>query len=178
MQNSSNPVLGWLTLAALVTIAMMVRRGRLQSRSVQLAPRERIRPLAITLLDPLISVLIIGQFVWHLVGLSSGHVLAAILGALLGVGIGYVRARIMFVRALRATRSIVLCRSGLEYGLVLILIILRSAEGPIEHSASSLAQWALTALATLALVEAVARSGFIVQRYFDSPSSEVLDRSE
>ena len=177
MQNSSNPVVGLLTLAALVTISLLVRRGRLQSRSSQLAPRERIRPLAITLLDPLISVLIIGQFVWHLASLSDTHVLGAVLGALLGVGIGYVRARIMFVRAIRTTRSVVLRRSGLEYGLVLVLVILRSTEGPIERSASSLAQWALTALATLALVEAVARSSFIVKRYLDSPSTGILDSS-
>lgn len=169
MQNSSNPVIGLITFAALVTISILVRKGRLQSRSSPLAPRERIRPLAITMLDPLISVIIIGQFVWHLVAHSSAHVIAASVGALLGVGIGYVRARIMFVRAIKATKSIVLRRSGLEYGLVAILIVLRSTEGSIERSASSVAQSALTALASLALVEAVARSSFIVKRYVDSP---------
>lgn len=172
MQNSSNPVIGIITLAALVTISRLVRKGRLQSRASQLAPRERIRPLAITLLDPVISVLIIGQFLGHLVAHSSVHLIVAVLGALLGVGIGYVRARIMFVRAIKATRSIVLRRSGLEYGLVAILILLRSTEGSIERSASSVAQSALTALAALALVEAIARSSFIVKRYLDSPSDE------
>jgi len=75
----------------------------------------------------------------------------------------------MFVRAIKPTTSVVLRRSGLEYGLVAVLVVLRSTEGSIERSSSSLAQSALTALATLALIEAVARSGFIVLRYRAAP---------
>ena len=169
MQQSSNPVIGFITLAALVAISILVRRGRLQSRRSVLAPRERIRPLAITLLDPLISVIIIGPFVVHFVRSSSIHLLAALVGGAVGVAIGYWRARVMFVRSLRATRSVVLRRSGLEYALVAVLIVLRTLEGSIDRSHSSLALSALTALASLALVEAIARSLFIVERYRQSP---------
>jgi ABC-type maltose transport system permease subunit len=176
MQQSSNPVIGLVTLAALVAISVLVRRGRLQSRSSTLAPRERIRPLAITLLDPIISVIIIGQFVLHFANSSVVRVIAVALGAALGVVIGYARARIMFVRAIKETKSIVLRRSGLEYGLVLVLIVLRTLEGSIERSHSAIALSAVTGLATLALVEAVARSAFIVRRYLDSPSTTLAGK--
>jgi hypothetical protein len=63
----------------------------------------------------------------------------------------------------------VLRRSGLEYGLVAILIVLRLLQDPIERSHASLALAGLTALASLALLEALARSAFIVQRYRLSP---------
>lgn len=169
MQQSSNPFIGFLTLAALVAISILVRRGRLQSRQSVLAPRERIRPLAITLLDPVISVIIIGPFVAHFVRSSSIHLLAALGGAAVGVAIGYWRARIMFVRPIRATRSVVLRRSGLECALVAVLIVLRTLEGSIDRSHSALALSGLTALASLALVEAIARSSFIVERYRRSP---------
>jgi len=170
---SNSPGVGLVIIVALVVISRLVRRGRLQSRNANLAAGERIRPLAITLIDPVISVLIIGEFVWHLVAHSRAHVVAALIGALVGVALGYVRARIMFVRAIKPTTSVVLRRSGLEYGLVAVLIVLRSTEGTIERSSSSLAQSALTALATLALIEAVARSGFIVQRYLASAEVDV-----
>lgn len=169
VQQSSNPFIGFLTLAALVAISILVRRGRLQSRHSVLAPRERIRPLAITLLDPVISVIIIGPFVVHFVRSSSLHLLAALVGATVGVAIGYWRARIMFVRSIRATRSVVLRRSGLEYALVAVLIVLRTLEGSIDRSHSVIALSGLTALASLALVEAIARSSFIVERYRRSP---------
>ncbi|MDH2903069.1 MAG: hypothetical protein PXZ08_03850 [Actinomycetota bacterium] len=175
MPTSSSPVTGFILLATMVTVSILVRRGRLESRSSHLGPRERIRPLAITILDPVISVLIIGQFVWHLASHSGAHVVGALVGALVGVGIGYVRARIMFVRAIKETTSVVLRRSGLEYGLVALLIVLRSGEGTIERSASSWAQVGLTALATLALVEAFARSGFIVWRYRSATPHRACD---
>jgi hypothetical protein len=168
MQESSSPVIAVITIGVAVAISVLVRQGRRQSRSTALAPRERIRPLAITLLDPVISVIIIGPFVGHFVAHSFTHLLAAIIGGLGGVALGYARARIMFVRAIKESKSVVLRRSGLEYGLVLILIILRSAQGSVERSSSPLAQSLVTALAGLALVEALARSGFIVKRYRDN----------
>ncbi|HEY5302670.1 MAG TPA: hypothetical protein VIJ86_01285 [Acidimicrobiales bacterium] len=169
MDHTTSPVLSVVILAAAVAISILVRRGRLQSRSATLAARERMRPLAITLLDPIISVVVIGPFVVHFISMSSTHVAAAIVGAGAGVVIGYTRARIMFVRAVKQYKSIVLRRSGLEYGLLLILIILRATEGSIESSGSTSALLAVTALASLALVEAVARAAFIVKRYIDAP---------
>jgi hypothetical protein len=160
---------GVVTLAVLVAASILVRRGRLESRHSLLAPRERIRPLAITLLDPIVSVVIIGPFVAHFARSSPSQLLGALVGATAGVALGYLRARIMFVRAIRATKSIVLRRSGLEYGLVAILIVLRLLQGPIERSHASVALAGLTALASLALLEALARSAFIVQRYRLSP---------
>jgi hypothetical protein len=178
MQQSSNPVVGLVTIAALVAISVLVRRGRLQSRTSALAPRERIRPLAITLIDPVISVIIIGPFVWHFVDTSALRLGAMTLGGVGGVAIGWARARIMFVRALKDTTSVVLRRSGLEYGLVVVLIVLRSLEGTIDRSHSSLAVAGVTGLATLALVEALSRSAFIVQRYAQSPGGPLVAAAE
>jgi hypothetical protein len=169
MQQSSGPATV-VVIAALVAISLLVRRGRRQSKASPLAARERIRPLAITLLDPVVSIVIIGPFVWHLVSHSTTNVIAASAGAALGVAIGYARAQVMFVRALRETRSVVLRRSGWEYGLVFILVILRTTEGSVERSSSTVAMSVITALASLALVESFARSGFILKRYLASPN--------
>ncbi|MBU6515688.1 MAG: hypothetical protein KGL23_08275 [Acidobacteriota bacterium] len=177
MSSSHSPVLGVLLIVALVTTSRLVRRGRLQSRTAQLEQGQRIRPLAITLLDPLFSVVIIGPYLWRLITHSSTHVAVAVVGALLGVLIGYARARVMFVRAIRPTTSVVLRRSGFEYALLALLIVLRSAESTIERSSSTLASLGVTLLAALALSEAISRSGFIVKRYLDSPSAAEPDPS-
>ncbi len=171
MQNSSGSGLGAVALIALIATSILVRRGRLQSRSAKLATGERIRPLAITLLDPVVSVVIIGQFIVHFANASPLRVGAMALGAVVGVAVGYARARVMFVRAIKETTSIVLRRSGLEYGLVSILIVLRLVEGSIDRSTSTLAVAGVTGLAVLAAVEAVARAGFIVRLYLLSPAT-------
>jgi hypothetical protein len=168
VQQSSGPATV-IVIVALVAISLLVRRGRRQSKASPLAARERIRPLAITLLDPVVSIVIIGPFVWHLVSHSTTNVIAASAGGAIGVAIGYARAQVMFVRAMREIRSVVLRRSGWEYGLVLILVILRTTEGSVERSSSAVALSVVTALASLALIEAFARSGFIVKRYLASP---------
>ena len=165
MHESSSPVIVIITVGVAIAISVLVRQGRRQSRSTDVAPRERIRPLAITFLDPIVSVIIIGPFVGSFVAHSITHVLAASLGAVGGIVIGYARARTMFVRAIKETKSVVLRRSSLEYALVVVLVALRPTQGYIGHWSSSLAQYLVTALASLALVEALARSGFIVQMY-------------
>lgn len=168
MEQSSSPVIAFITVGVAVTISVLVRQGRRQSRSTTLAPRQRIRPLAITLLDPVISVVIIGPFVWHFVAHSQEHLVAAMVGGIVGIAIGYARARVMFVRAIKETTSVVLRRSGVEYGLVVVLVVLRTAQGSVERSSSSLAQSLVTGVAGLALIEAVSRSAFIVRRYHHS----------
>ena len=55
-----------LVLVVLIVIAVLVRRGRMNTAHVPLAKGERIRPLAITLLDPVVSLFIIGPIFWHL----------------------------------------------------------------------------------------------------------------
>lgn len=170
MNDNASPLLSLAVLAVAFAISILVRRGRVQSRSANLAARERMRPLAITLLDPLISVIVIGPFVLHFISMSTSQVAGAIVGVGIGIATGYSRARIMFVRAVKKHKSVVLRRSGLEYGLLSILIILRVTEDAIEKSSSKVALLAVTALAALALTEAMARSVFIVKRYIDAPN--------
>jgi uncharacterized membrane protein YobD (UPF0266 family) len=96
---------------------------------------------------------------------SGANTVAAIGGAVAGVVIGYFRARIMFVRAEKRSFSVVLKRSGVEYALVFLLIVLRSIEGRLELDHVSTATVVVAALAALGLVEAFARAGFIIFRY-------------
>jgi hypothetical protein len=167
----------YVIVGVLIVVAILVQIGRRQSRSVELHRGERLRPLLITCIDPLISLLIIGPALWSLVSTHVANALGAIVGGAVGVVIGYFRARVMFVRAERATYSIVLKRSGLEYGFVLLLVVLRVVEGQLKVDHASAATVAVAALAGLALVEAFARSGFIVARFI-SHSDEVPEISQ
>ena len=165
MQSSSNGFSSAVSIVVLIVIVILVRRGRATSSKSSLAKGERVRPLAITLLDPVVSLVIIGPIFWHLVSTNANHVAYAILGAVFGIGIGWARARVMFVRALRASKNVVLRRSGVEYGLLSLLVILRFIEGSIKHDRIGFQSFALTVLISLAVVESIARSLFILLRY-------------
>jgi hypothetical protein len=166
MQSSSNGAGSVVVLVVLVVIMVLVRRGRMNTSNVPLAKGERIRPLAITLLDPVVSVIVIGPIFWHLTTTNVNHVVLAVVGGVVGVGIGWARARVMFVRAVHEAKSVILRRSGAEYALLGLLIVLRLIEDSVKHNRVGVESLILTALISLAVVEPFSRSSFIVQKYF------------
>ncbi|MEO9180669.1 MAG: hypothetical protein ABI298_03355 [Acidimicrobiales bacterium] len=167
MQSSGNGITSLVVIVAMVFISTETRKGRRNSSNVTLVKRERLRPLSITLVDPLISLVLIGQIFWNLASSDIGHVVCALLGAPFGVAIGWARARVMYVRAIPEIKSVILRRSGTEYALLALLLGLRLAEDSVTANRSGFASYALTALISLAVVEAFARTGFIVQKYLN-----------
>jgi hypothetical protein len=140
----------------------------MNTSNVELAKGERLRPLVITLLDPVASVVIIGPIFWHLVTTNVNHVVVAIVGGIVGVVIAWARARVMFVRAVKVTKSVILRRSSAEYALLGLLIVLRLAEGAVKNDRIGVQSLVFTALISLAVVEPIARSWFIVEKYLET----------
>lgn len=155
----------FFSLAVLVVIMVLVRRGRMNTANVPLAKGERIRPLLITLLDPVVSLVIIGPIFWHLTTTNIEHVTMAAIGAVVGVGIAWARANVMFVRAVQEVKSVILRRSGAEYALLGLLIVLRLIEDSVTNNRVGVESIVLTGLISLAIFEPIARSVFIVLKY-------------
>jgi hypothetical protein len=152
-------------LALLVVIMVLTRRGRMNTGNVPLEKGERIRPLLITLLDPVVSLIIIGPIFWHLTTTNVDHVAVAVVGGAVGVVIAWVRARVMFVRAVHEFKSVILRRSPAEYALLGLLIVLRVIEDSVKHNRVGVESIVLTALISLAVFEPIARTSFIVMKY-------------
>ncbi|MGC2167666.1 MAG: hypothetical protein WA580_01025 [Acidimicrobiales bacterium] len=155
----------YFVLAVLVVIAILRSRSIRQNRDVVLNKGERLRPLVITMLDPLVSIVLIGSVLWGLMERSDGHVVAAFIGAAIGVPIGMARAKVMYVRAVKESRSVVFRRSAMEYGLLGLLLILRIAESSITHLHNEFVTYVLTGGIALAVVESIARATAIVVKY-------------
>jgi hypothetical protein len=94
--NSSTQTSPLESLGLLIFLGLMiylVRVGKRETQHITLAKGERARPLLITVLDPLVSLVIIGGYVWRLVSSSAWHVVGALVGVIGGIVFGYVRAR-------------------------------------------------------------------------------------
>jgi hypothetical protein len=165
MNNSGAGAGSYLVLVILVAIAIMRRRGISQNRGMILNKGERLRPIAITMLDPVISIVLIGTVLWSLMMRNDAHFAAALLGAAGGIPLGLARARVMYVRSVGTAKSVVFRRSAIEYGLLALLLALRIAEDSISHLRSGFASYALTALIALAVAESIARAAAIGLRY-------------
>jgi hypothetical protein len=162
---------GILVLGILVVIMILRRRGITQTPSGSLNRGERQRPILITWLDPLISILFVGSVLWDLMTRNYAHAGAAIIGGLAGVPIGLARARVMYVRALPATKCIILRRSPVEYALLAVLLALRLSANSIASMHSSVATYVLTGVIALGVVESIVRASAIVWRYHHEASA-------
>ncbi len=163
--SSSNGVGAYVLLAFLVVMSVLRRRGVRQSKTGSLNKGERQRPILMTWLDPLLSVVFVGSVLWGLMSRDVGHVAIALVGAAAGIPLGVARARTMYVRAVPDAKSVIFRRSTLEYGLLAVLLVLRIVESSIAKLHNDPATYALTALIALAVAESLTRTLAIGLRY-------------
>jgi hypothetical protein len=171
MSNGSSSE-SFIVLAILVVIGILRRRGITQTSPGSLAKGERQRPILITWLDPLISILFVGSVLWDLMTRNYAHAGAAIVGGLVGVPIGLARARVMYVRAVPAVKCIILRRSPVEYALLAVLLALRLSANSIANMHSSIATYVLTAVIALGVIESIVRASAIVWRYHQEATAQ------
>jgi hypothetical protein len=165
MHHSSAGSSTYIVFAILIAIVILRRRGISQTPSGSLKKGERQRPILITWLDPLISILFVGTVLWGLMTRNYAHAAAAIVGALVGVPIGLARARVMYVRAVKEAKCIILRRSAAEYALLAVLLAIRLSANSIANLHNSFATYGLTAVLALGIAESITRASAIVSRY-------------
>jgi hypothetical protein len=155
-------------IAFAVAASSLVRKGRADPQVAYLLPRQRIRPLALEVIDPLMTIIVVGPVLAQELNVSAWHILAGLLGVSVGVPIGMLRSRVQFVRAIRASTSVVLTRSRAEYGLLALLVVLRSAEDAIRNVHTTSITLLFAGLLALPVGESFARSIAIVGKYRNS----------
>jgi hypothetical protein len=156
-----------------VIASSLVRQGRRDPATVTLAPRQRIRPLTLEYLDVVITAVVVGPLLVRVIYLNPWNLPLALVGAAIGIPVGLLRSKVQYVRAIKATKSVVLTRSAAEYAVVVLLVIIRSVESSVDKSTSG----ALIAIAALLLGfpigESSARSRSIIQKYQAAPDEYV-----
>jgi hypothetical protein len=156
-------------LVAIIVFAVMARslvqKGRRDPQTAYLQPRQRIRPLLLEVLDPVLAIIVVGPVLAHELDINTWHVVAGLVGVSLGIPIGLLRSRVQFVRAIKSSTSVVLTRSNAEYALLVVLIVLRSAQDFIRGVHSPSVTLLFAALLALPIGESAARSISIVEKY-------------
>jgi len=167
----------FLILLFLVAAFFLVRKGRSDTKGTMLLPRQRIRPVLLEILDPLLAFIVVGPVLAHELNADTWHVLAGLVGVGAGVPIGLLRSRVQYVRAIRSSKSVVLVRSRAEYALIFLLVILRSSESSIRQNHSTSVTLLFALLLALPIGESCARTFSMVVKYrnetVETPSLEM-----
>jgi hypothetical protein len=163
-----------LIVVFMVVAYSLVRKGRSDTKSATLEPRQRIRPVLLELLDPLLAIIVVGPVLAHELSIGVWHVLAGLVGLAAGIPIGLLRSRVQYVRAIQSSKSVVLVRSRAEYALIFLLVILRSSESSIRQNHATSVTLLFAMLLALPIGESCARTYSMVKKYrreiVESPS--------
>lgn len=142
-----------------LAIVMLAFRGQAAAvrKNVPMVKGERVRPLGMEFTEPLLEVAVIALLLWS--DLSGGwdHWLVGALGIIPGYFIGRYRARIMYVRAVKEYKSVVMRRSQAEYIAVAVVVAIKmlGENLPVNNPATSL-------IISFALITVVSESIFRV----------------
>lgn len=166
MSHSANVFNTVILYAAIIVMLILRQRTRAHPANAHLVKGERLRPLAITVMDPILSLVFVGYVLWDLATRDVSHAGAAIVGALIGIPIGLMRARVQYVRAVPEAKAVVFRRSGAEYVLLGILLVLRLAESSIENSHTTALTLLLGGMVALAVAESITRTAAITVHYY------------
>jgi hypothetical protein len=159
---------GLVTVVIAVALVTLTARARRATAAAGLPRGQRLRPLTLLLIEPLLYVVLAGALLWDELSQSAAHVAAATAGAVVGAALGLYRARIMWVRADPPRRAVILRRSGAEMAAVLVLAVLEVGRSGLEDDADRLdspLSLLLTALVAFALAEGIMRVVATLGRY-------------
>jgi phosphatidylglycerophosphate synthase len=122
-------------------------------------------------LDPVFEVLIVGGVIWT--DLQHGLLpwLALAVGLAIGLPIGAIRGRFMYVRSIGKGGKIVVERNAAEISVLFVLIIIKLAAHKISAKPTSPINLIVVALLGVGLASSIGRVVYITVRHYQSSRS-------
>jgi hypothetical protein len=164
--SQTSTLVNTVLLYAVIAATLVLRyRTRLHRPNVTLEKGERLRPLLTIPMDTALTLVFVGLVLFDLATRNVWHAASAAAGGFVGLRIGQLRARVQYVRAESRAQSVVVRRSTVEYGVLVLLLGIRIAEDYVVKSHTTAFTCILAALMTLALTQSIVRSVLFVRRY-------------
>jgi hypothetical protein len=159
-----------VTLLIVIAVIVLIQWRRRRSRSKnQLAHNQRAVYLQRQWLDPVIELLIVGGVIWS--DLQNGWLpwLMVLLGIVVGLPIGVVRGKYMYVRSVGKGHKIVLERNAVEISIFIVLIAIKFVARAISSDPKSAINLIAVALLGMGIASSVGRVAYItIQHYSHS----------
>ncbi len=159
---AENGVLEIVVLAVLLVLIAygMVRRRALRRR-YHLDRRQRAVRLSQQWLEPVLAFVLVAGVLAKDVAAGSAHLVALVVGGLLGAALGVVRGRYMLGRARRVGKRLVLERNWQELVIVFLLVGLQMLQREVSAHSTSVVALISTGLLSAGVLESVGRVAFI-----------------
>ncbi len=160
-------IVDWVILAVLIIIIFaLARRGRTVRKEITPPQGQRVRPIALELLEPILEFVIIGVVLWRDLTTDIWHIIVGLIAIVPGIALGYFRAREYYVRALPEYKAVIVRYSSVGIVLLVIIIALRIFAESTERM--QIPYWVtliVTGLLIIILAESFARVGIMYRWY-------------
>lgn len=153
-----------ILVVLLIVLIRLRRQGVRDSAFVELSSKQRLRPIKMEMIDPLVELLVVGILLYGDLTRNLAHVAAALVGVVPGIAFGIYRARLLYVRAEPKYKAVVLTRSGAEYIALALLVIVKIVAETVTVELGPVSM-IITGLLALILAESFTRSIVTYRRY-------------
>jgi hypothetical protein len=154
-----------LLSALLVLDLKYVRDSRRLGKDMNLPQGQWLRLVKTLPFDPVIELFAVGVLLAQDLAENWEHVVAGVVGAVIGLLVGHYRYRIQYVRAAPEHQAIVFVRSRAEYTALAILILVRFAAEQHRIPVVGPLTLLITLLLSLVVFESIGRAWFSYRRY-------------
>lgn len=151
-------------LGVMVAVIILSRPKPLAQRHVPLRDHQRLRPLAVVFLEPVLELVLVAVVLRDELSQGGAHWWAAALGAVLGLGLGLFRVRNVYVRSEVRYHAVVVRDTRVETFALLGLLALDIASQMADQHLPIVSLFVTAALAVL-LANTFTVAAEIARRY-------------
>lgn len=159
------------SILLLVLLVLIVRESRVGSQAVKgdpsvvLKSNERFRTLRMQMLEPLVAVLVVGSLILTDLEREPLHLIAAVVGGVVGYAFGAYRARSTYVAAVPRHKGVILRYSVESFIALGLLVVIKLVAERNLLPEGDIFRTVLAALLGFLLVESIARVAVLVRHY-------------
>lgn len=171
---SVNNAISTFILVIIIVVFVVWRRQRRQTlrQKHNLQRNQRTVHIAQQWLDPVIELVIVGGVIWS--DLQHGWLpwLCFLIGGVIGLPIGALRGRFMYVRSIGKSGRIIIERNAAEIGILLVLVAIKLIAHKISAQPTSALNLLVIGLLGISLASSIGRVAYITTRHYQTSSSK------
>ncbi|MGB3674172.1 MAG: hypothetical protein WA988_07020 [Candidatus Nanopelagicales bacterium] len=142
-----------------------VRVQRAHAREMGLPKTQRMRTVAQQWLDPVIIILIAGVLLYQdLIG-GTSHIISAACGLVIGLGFGWARGRLEYVRYVPEHNAMILKITAIEVVMIIGLVLLKVLLDSAGAEPNGIIMLLISAAIFLDIGDSIGKSAHLTRRF-------------
>ena len=145
--------------------ATQLRKQRAIAKQLGLPKTQRMRTVVQQWIDPLVIILVAGVILYQDLVSGSSHVIAAIVGLAIGLGFGWVRGRLEYVRYVPEHNAMILKITVIEVVMILSLVVIKVILDSAGAEPNGILMVIVSAVIFLDVGDSVGKSAHLTRRF-------------